>query len=278
MASSGRSADAGVGHICARAHLRPRSGRCGCRWPPSNPREASSASWAPPMPSPRADHRRWRRRVVAEIVPYASARLPAAARAVPPAPRAWLARVADHRSPGRGAEADQRARRPRRRGAAPPSAGGAQSPRPPARGPGTPHAGGDQVPRPRAVSPTQATRTARAESERRIQISRAKDDGGCALATRGASPKASLARRRRGELPSSAAARPRSGPSPSHPSTAPSLTRAPSPALRSPAEGACRLRDRDRRRRRPRSPEQGNGPRLSDAANSRVIRFQPSQR
>ena len=92
------------------------------------------------MPSPRTDHRRWPRRLAAEIVPYASARLTAAARAVPPAPHARLARVADHRSPGRGAEADQRARRPRRRGAAPPSAGWAQSPRPPARGPGTPHA------------------------------------------------------------------------------------------------------------------------------------------
>lgn len=206
---------------------------------------------------------------MAEIVPYASARLPAAARAVPPAPRARLARVADHRSPGRGAEADQRARRPRRRGAAPPSAGWAQSPRPPARGPGTPHAGGDQVPRPRAVSPTQATRTARAESERRIQISRAKANGGCALAP--AEPHRRPVSRAEEEesSPSTAAARPRSSPSPSHPSTAPPLTRAPSPPLRSPTEGACRLRDRDRRRRRPRSAEltkaQSFGPRLRTA-------------
>ena len=266
MASSGRSADAGVGHICARAHLRPRSGRCGCRWPPSNPREASSASWAPPMPSPRADHRRWRRRVVAEIVPYASARLSAAARAVPPAPHARLARVADHRSPGRGPEADQRARRPRRRGAAPPSAGWAQSPRPPARGPGTPHA------RPATASDARARcRPPRPLGRRELRVravSRSLERKTTEVAR---SPPAKPHRRpvSRAEeeesSPSTAAARPRSSPSPSHPSTAPPLTRAPSPPLRSPTEGACRLRDRDRRRRRPRSAEltkaQSFGPR-----------------
>ena len=209
----------------------------------------------------------------AQMVAYARVRGAAARGHAPRAPRP-LAPVAGDAVSWPGSEVVRRARRPRRGAAAPSSTAWAL-----ASLRSVPLHFAPGAARQALVGDAQAsTRTARAESERRIQISRAKDDGGCALATRGASPKASLARRRRGELPSSAAARPRSGPSPSHPSTAPSLTRAPSPALRSPAEGACRLRDRDRRRRRPRSPEQGNGPRLSDAANSRVIRFQPSQR
>ncbi len=97
--------------------------------------------------------------------------------------------------------------------------------------------------------------TARAESERRIQISRTKDTS-VARSPSSAPGRRLVSRAEVEEIsPSTAAARPRSRSSPGHPSTAPPLTRAPSPALRSITEAACRLRDRDRRRRRPRSPE-----------------------